>query len=90
MSVITTIELDHLVTASGSAGQANGTHAGFGAGIAQANLFHAGEKLLDEVCHTGLMGIGNPKAGPFLGRLLNGLNNRGRGMPRMAAPRVPT
>ena len=86
MAVITAIELDDLVTFGKTARQANGGHAGFRAGVAQAHLLHARHRGTDEFRHRHLERIRNAKTGAVLRGLLNRLDDS---RVRMAEDRGP-
>src|SRR6266516_6650317 len=74
MAVITTVELDDLVASGKTARQANGRHAGFRAGVAHADLLHAGHRGTDQFRHRHLERIRNAKTRAVFRGLLNRLN----------------
>ena len=80
MTVIAAIELHYLVALGEAAREADGGHAGLGAGIAHTDLLHAGCCFADELRHRDFEGVRNAEAGPLLCGVLNSSDNFGVGM----------
>lgn len=57
VAVVAALELDDLVTAGESAGEADGGHGGFGAGVDHADFFDGGDPVGDEHGHFDLVDI---------------------------------
>ena len=64
MAVVATGKLDNDVPASCSPGKANGTHGGFGSGIAESDLLKGRDHGNDCLGDLDLVGIRGSKAGP--------------------------
>src|SRR5437667_10682463 len=75
MAVITALELDDLVAPGEAARRTNRGHAGFGAGVAQADLLHARHRGAEQFGHRHLKWIRNAKAGAVLRHLLDCLDD---------------
>src|SRR5262245_5794821 len=80
MAMVTAVELDDLIAPRESAGQADGAHAGFRAGIANPDLLNARYQPGDPFGHRHLGRIGNAKAGPAVCRILDRPNDSRMGV----------
>ncbi len=80
VAVIAALELDDEVAAGESAGEADGGHAGFGAGGDEAEFCNRGETVGDEIGEVGFGGDGGSEAGAFGGGLLDGFDDGREGV----------
>ena len=80
VAVVAAFELDDEVAAGESAGEADGGHAGFGAGSDEAELFDGGKAACDELGEVGFGGDGGSEAGAFGCGLLDGLDDGREGV----------
>ena len=75
--VVATFKLDDLVAAGVAAGQADGAHGGFGAGVDHAHHVHGGHQFADLVGHGHFGGGGGAETQAFLYGRLHGGNHVG-------------
>ena len=75
VAVIAAVELNDLVAFGKTAGEANGGHAGLGAGIAHAHFFNARDGLAHELGHCDFERIRDAKAGPALCGVSDGFDD---------------
>ena len=80
VAVIAALEFDDEVASGVSAGEADGGHAGFGAGADEAKFFDGGEAVGDAFGEVGFGGDGGPEAGSSGGGLLDGFDDGGEGV----------
>ena len=72
MAVVAAHELEHLVAAGDAAGQAQGAHGGFGAGVDHAHHFQAGHVGHHFFGQGDFVGAGSAVAGAATGGLTHG------------------
>ena len=80
VAVVAALEFDDEVAAGESSREADGGHAGFGAGGDEAELFDGGKATCDELSEVGFGGDGGSEAGAFGGGLLDGLDDGREGV----------
>ena len=90
VTVVAAVELDDFVALGEAPREADGGHAGFGAGIGHAHFFDARHKLADQFRHGDFRGVGNAKARAVLGSGFYGGIIFGCAWPRIAGPQVQT
>ena len=86
VAVVAALELDDEVAAGESAGEADGGHAGFGAGGDEAELLDGGKAVGDEFREIGFGGDGGSEAGALGGGLLDGFDDGRKGMAKDHRP----
>ncbi|OQB91040.1 MAG: hypothetical protein BWX84_01584 [Verrucomicrobia bacterium ADurb.Bin118] len=84
--MVTAVELDDFIASGESTRETNGAHAGFGAGIRQAHLLHAGHSLADQLGQGNLERIGNAETGAPNGSGLDGGDDFRVGMAQNSGP----
>src|SRR5580765_7190128 len=77
MPVVAAIKLNDLVPLRKTAGEPDGRHGGFRAGVAHAHFLDTRYERANEFRHRDFERIWNSEAGPIFSRLLNRLNDLG-------------
>ena len=80
VAVVAAVEFDDQIALGKSAGEADGGHGGFGAGVAHADLFNGGHPVGDGARHFDLEGIRDAEGDAVLGDFVNGVGDDGRGV----------